>query len=142
MAVKEEELNRGLEDLRSSDHDRQNKAFHFFIGATDEPVDWAYKVWADLMELLRSGDNRQQAIAAQVLCNLAKSDPKNRMRKDLAALLEVTRDERFVTARHCMQSLWKVGVAGLPAATATLKFAVPPATMVWSAGGVVMDGRR
>jgi hypothetical protein len=26
----------------------------------------------------------------------------------------VTRDERFVTARHCMQALWKVGVAGKP----------------------------
>jgi hypothetical protein len=112
MAVKEEELNCGLDDLRSSDHDRQDKAFHFFIEATGEPVDWAYKVWAHLMELLRNGDNRQRAIAAQVLCNLAKSDPKNRMRKDLGALLEVTRDDRFVTARHCMQSLWKVGVAG------------------------------
>ena len=34
------------------------------------------------------------------------------MLKDFDALLEVTNDERFVTARHCMQSLWKVGVAG------------------------------
>ena len=24
----------------------------------------------------------------------------------------MTKDERFVTARHCMQSLWKVGVIG------------------------------
>lgn len=24
----------------------------------------------------------------------------------------VTKDERFVTARHCLQSLWKVGLAG------------------------------
>jgi hypothetical protein len=24
----------------------------------------------------------------------------------------VTRDERFVTARHCLQALWKVGAAG------------------------------
>ncbi|HZY72941.1 MAG TPA: hypothetical protein VFE22_07540 [Edaphobacter sp.] len=116
MAVEEEERNRrledSLEDLRSSDHERQDRAFHFFIEATREPVDWAYKVWAELMELLGDGDNRQRAIAAQVLCNLAKSDPKNRMRKDLVALLEVTRDARFVTARHAMQSLWKVGVAG------------------------------
>jgi hypothetical protein len=34
------------------------------------------------------------------------------MQKDFAALLAVTKDERFVTARHCMQALWKVGVAG------------------------------
>jgi hypothetical protein len=30
------------------------------------------------------------------------------------ALIAVTRDERFVTARHTLQSLWKVGVAGKP----------------------------
>jgi hypothetical protein len=34
------------------------------------------------------------------------------MVRDVPALLAVTKDERFVTARHCMQSLWKVGVAG------------------------------
>ena len=31
---------------------------------------------------------------------------------DVPALLAVTKDEKFVTARHCMQSLWKVGAAG------------------------------
>ena len=34
------------------------------------------------------------------------------MLRDFPALLAVTRDERFVTARHCMQSIWKVGLAG------------------------------
>jgi hypothetical protein len=101
-----------LADLQSTDHDRQNKAFEFFQDATKEPVDWAYDVWGAFMGLLKEGDNRQRAIASQALCALAKSDPKNRMRKDLAALLAVTKDERFVTARHCMQSLWKIGVAG------------------------------
>jgi hypothetical protein len=65
-----------------------------------------------MVETLRHKDNRRRAIAAQILCNLAKSDPKQRMLKDFDALLTVTKDERFVTARHCMQSLWKVGVAG------------------------------
>ena len=32
--------------------------------------------------------------------------------KDFPALLDVTRDERFVTARHCIQAIWKVGLAG------------------------------
>jgi hypothetical protein len=44
--------------------------------------------------------------------NRAKSDSKFKMARDFNALLAVTRDERFVTTRHCMQSLWKVGVAG------------------------------
>jgi hypothetical protein len=47
-----------------------------------------------------------------VLANLARSDPKGRMFKDFDKLLAVTKDEKFVTARHCLQSLWKVGLAG------------------------------
>ena len=35
-----------------------------------------------------------------------------RMLRDFPALFAVTRDERFVTARHCLQSLWKVGCVG------------------------------
>jgi hypothetical protein len=34
------------------------------------------------------------------------------MLKDFDALLAVTKDERFVTARHCLQAIWKVGIAG------------------------------
>jgi len=101
-----------LADLLSTEHERQNKAHQYFQEATKEPVEWAYMVWDDLLETLRKGDNRQRAIAAQALCGLAKSDPINRMEKDLAALLAVTKDARFVTARHCLQSLWKVGVTG------------------------------
>ena len=69
-------------------------------------------MWAEIVENLSHKDNHNRAIAAQVLCNLAKSDPKNRIQKDFDALLAVTKDERFVTARHCLQALWKVGAAG------------------------------
>jgi hypothetical protein len=65
-----------------------------------------------MLASLTHKDNHVRAIAAQVLCNLAKSDPRERILKDFDSLLEVTRDDRFVTARHCMQALWKVGVAG------------------------------
>ncbi len=110
-----------LDDLRSPDPGRQNSSFQALLKATDSPVDWAYEVWDDLLRTLVDGDNRQRAIAAQVLSNLAKSDSQRRMRKDLAALLRVTKDERFVTARHCLQSLWKVGVAGEPQRKVLLK---------------------
>ena len=101
-----------LDDLRSPVQDRQNHAYHALLKATDSPVDWAYEVWDDLLRTIVDGDNRQRSIAAQILSNLAKSDPEERMLKDLPALLKVTKDERFVTARHCLQSLWRVGVAG------------------------------
>ncbi|OGO09619.1 MAG: hypothetical protein A2Y61_02930 [Chloroflexi bacterium RBG_13_60_13] len=101
-----------LENLRSQDGDARYKAFNDVLKVTDKRVDWAYEVWDELIENLRDKDNHQRAIAAQVLCNLAKSDPQDRMLKDFGAILAVTKDERFVTARHCLQSIWKVGAAG------------------------------
>jgi HEAT repeat protein len=103
-----------LDGLHGGDADAQNAAFTHLVEATRGPVDWAYEVWDEVVGLLRHESNRTRAIASQVLCALAQSDPDGRMVKDLDALLAVTRDERFVTARHCMQSLWKVGAAGEP----------------------------
>src|SRR6266849_10875565 len=101
-----------LDDLRSENRELQNKAFLYMLEQTAKPVDWAYDVWDEMVKALRHKDNHQRAIAAQILCNLAKSDPKKRMLKDFYALLAVTKDERFVTARHCLQAIWKVGAAG------------------------------
>jgi hypothetical protein len=101
-----------LDNLWSEDRELQNKAFFYILEATDKPVDWAYDVWDEMVAALTHKDNHARAIAAQVLCNLAKSDPEKRMLKDFDALLAVTKDARFVTARHCLQALWKVGTAG------------------------------
>jgi len=101
-----------LDNLHSDDASVRYVAFMYVMGATAKPVPWAYDVWDDLLELLRSGDNHQRAIAAQVLSNLAKSDPKNRMVKDLDAVMAVTHDERFVTARHALLATWKIAAAG------------------------------
>ena len=101
-----------FDNLWSQDAELQNKAFLYILKVTDNPVDWAYEVWDRLVAGLSHKDNHVRAISAQVICNLAGIDPQDRMLKDFKALIEVTKDERFVTARHCMQSLWKVGVAG------------------------------
>ena len=69
-------------------------------------------MWDELLQNLHHKNNHQRAIATQLLCNLAKSDPKNRMLKDFDAVLAVTHDERFVTARHTLQALWIVGAVG------------------------------
>jgi hypothetical protein len=96
-----------IDNIRSEDADAQNRVFTYIINLTDKPVDWAYEVWDEMIDGLTHKDNHVRAISAQVLSNLAKSDPKNRMLKDLDKLLEVTKDERFVTARHCLQSFGK-----------------------------------
>lgn len=101
-----------LDNLHSEDGQLQNKAYMSLMEKTEEPVDWAYEAWDELVDGLTDRDNHVRAIAAQLLANLAKSDPKGRIFKDFDKLLNVTKDERFVTARHCLQTIWKVGLAG------------------------------
>ncbi len=103
-----------INNIRSTDKDLQNAAYSAVIEATDKPVNWAYEVWDDMLTWLKDKDNHVRAIAAQVLCNLAKSDPDQRIIRDFEKLIAVTKDERFVTARHCMQALWKIGVVDKP----------------------------
>lgn len=105
-------IRKHIENVRSTDGKTQNAAFTALMKASDRRVDWAYEVWDDLIGMLTDKDNHVRAIGAQVLCNLARSDPKGRMLKDFNRLLAVTRDERFVTARHTFQAIWKVGLAG------------------------------
>ncbi|HZG92244.1 MAG TPA: hypothetical protein VEZ42_18715 [Pseudonocardia sp.] len=103
---------RTLDEVRSPDPDVRNPACAAVIEATDRPVDWAYEAWDGVVSDLRHPDAHVRSIAAQLLCNLAKSDPERRILGDLPALLDLTHDARFVTARHCLQALWKVGAAG------------------------------
>lgn len=105
-------IRKHLDNLRSEERELQNQAFFYILEATEKPVEWAYEVWDQLVEGLSHKDNHVRAISAQILCNLAKSDPQNRMKKDFPALMEVTKDERFVTARHCLQAIWTVGASG------------------------------
>jgi hypothetical protein len=97
-------------NLESKDAKLRYASFQYIITVTKQPVDWAYEVWDGLLMLTKTGDNHQRTIAVQVLSNLAKSDSKQRMMKDLPALFAVTTDEKFVTARHSLQCLWKIGI--------------------------------
>ncbi|MFF2887294.1 hypothetical protein [Paenibacillus sp. NPDC057967] len=101
-----------IQHLKSTDRSLQTKAFLDLQFQTEEVVDWAYDVWDDLVSDLSHSDNHCRAIAAQLLSNLAKSDPEKRILQDFPKLLAVTWDKRFVTARHTLQSLWKIGIAG------------------------------
>jgi hypothetical protein len=101
-----------FENLESKDKNVQYEAYKNILGATEEVVDWSYEVWDRLKEDLTHPDHHRRSRAAQFLSNLAISDPEKRMLKDFLALWEVTKDKKFVTARHSLQSVWKVGLAG------------------------------
>jgi hypothetical protein len=99
-----------FEQILRQDVNERNEGYYYLIALTNEPVNWAYAVWDKLLDLTVAGDNHQRSIAAQLLANLSKSDPEKRMEKDLETVLKVARDEKFVTARHALQSLWKIAI--------------------------------
>jgi hypothetical protein len=101
-----------LDNIHLEDGQVQFKAYDYLMKVTEQPIDWAYEAWDEIVEGLSHKDNHVRAITSQILTHLAKSDPKGRIFKDYDKLLNVTKDDRFVTARHCMQSLWNVGVVG------------------------------
>ena len=101
-----------LEIMRGAEGDARYAIYNELMQATESPVDWAYEVWDVLLADLSHPDAHVRSTSAQMLCNLAKSDPKKRMLQDFDAVLAVTRDEKFVTARHTLQSVWKVGLVG------------------------------
>ena len=101
-----------MNDLKSADKDREDRAYQTLLEMTAEHVDWAYEIWEDLLRLTAKGNNRQRSIAGQLLSNLAKSDPELRLVRDADHLIAVTKDERFVTARHVLLALWKIAIVG------------------------------
>ncbi len=56
--------------------------------------------------------NHRRSRGAQFLAGLAISDPEKRILTIFPTLWEVTKDPKFVTARHSLQAIWRVGLAG------------------------------
>lgn len=108
----EAQVQRYFDDLESPGRETQFEAYKNLLSVTKEEVDWAYEVWDKLVQDLNNRDNHTRSRAAQFLSYLAISDPEKRMLKDFPLLWEVTRDSKFVTARHSLQSIWRVGLAG------------------------------
>jgi len=101
-----------FENLDSTDKNLQYEAFNYIISVTKEKVDWSYEVWDKLKADLTHKGNHQRSRAAQFLANLAISDPEKRIVNDFPNIWKVTYDPKFVTARHTLQTIWRVGLAG------------------------------
>jgi hypothetical protein len=99
-------------DRESPDRDVAYQALVALFEATEKSVAWAYNVWDRLLNDLTHREGARRAFAAQMLARLAISDPDGRMLQDFPKVAAVTKDEKTVTARHALQSLWRVGVAG------------------------------
>ena len=101
-----------FDDLEDENKDKQYSAFMSITEKLKMEVEWAYEVWDMLLAWLKDKDNHRRARAAQFLAGLAISDPEGRILRDFPLIWQVTKDEKFVTARHCLQSIWRIGLAG------------------------------
>lgn len=101
-----------LDNLEGPDKNLQYEAFTTILAATREKVDWAYEVWDQFVQWLTDADTHRRSRGAQFLAGLAISDPEKRILTIFPALWEVTKDPKFVTARHSLQAIWRVGLAG------------------------------
>lgn len=108
----DDQIKNEFKRLESKDKDERYEAYQKILKATEEKVDWTYEVWDQLLDDLTHKDNHKRSQAAQYLSNLANSDPERRMLQDFPKVWKVTYDEKFVTARHSLQAIWKVGLAG------------------------------
>ena len=104
----DKDLKKSIDNLGSKDDAIRMNALQTILKITEDEVDWVYDVWNDLVDKLDDENSYQRTIAIRVLCNLVKSDSENRMQALLNRLLAHTKDEKFITSRICIQSIWKV----------------------------------
>ena len=96
----------------ASDRDEAYQALVELFDLTEKPVKWSYDVWDKMVSDLSHKDGHKRSFAGQMLARLAISDPEGRMLNDFPAIAAVMKDERFVTARHVLESLWRIALAG------------------------------
>ena len=101
-----------IEDILGKDEKLRYDSYLHLMELTDEKVDWIYAVWDVLIENINHKNNHTRAIIGQLICNLTKSDYEKRIQWDFPKLINLTKDDKFVTARHCLQSMWKIGLTG------------------------------
>jgi hypothetical protein len=101
-----------VENIMGKDEQLRSDSYVTLMNMTEEKVDWVYEIWDMLFENINHKNNHTRSIIGQLICNLAKSDYEKRIQKDFHKLINLTKDEKFVTARHCLLSIWKIGLTG------------------------------
>lgn len=109
----EKEILQLFSNVNEYDRDTRYESHEELMKIVKEPVDWTYSVWEQLIKSLTYKDAHVRSHAAQFLCALAaKSDPEERVLDDFMKIWAVTYDEKTVTARQSLQSIWQIGLAG------------------------------
>ncbi len=108
----DEEVQLSFAQLEHEDKQVQYEAYLKLLDFMQLEVDWVYEVWDELIDDLDHKDSHKRSRAAQFLAHLAKSDYEERIFDDFNKIWQVTYDSKFVTLRHSLQSIWRIGLAG------------------------------
>jgi len=95
-------------NLESQNETIRYAAFNKLISITNNKVSWIYDKWFILLEKLKSDNSYHRSIGLMLIANLSKSDFENKMSTIIDPYLEFCEDEKFITARQCIQNIWKV----------------------------------
>jgi hypothetical protein len=101
-----------IKNILEQDEKLRYDSYMTLMEMTQEKVDWVYEVWDILVDNINHKNNHTRSIIGQLICNLTKSDYEKRVQKDFSKLIDLTKDKMFVTARHCLMSIWKIGLTG------------------------------
>ena len=102
------EIDKLFELLESKTDSLRYEAFKKLLAITDKKVKWIYDKWFALVKKLSSENSFQRSIGLLLLANLAKSDSENRFAKIIDDYLLHINDEKFITARQCIQNIWRI----------------------------------
>jgi hypothetical protein len=104
------EIDSLFRDLESKDDKIRYPAFKKLQEVTEKKVTWIYDKWFTLTEKLESDNSHQRTIGLTLLANLSKSDEELWIAKIIDKYLEHFDDEKFITARLCIQAVWKIAL--------------------------------
>jgi len=100
-----------MERLKSARDDERYSALTELLAITEEKVPWFAEYREGLAAKLADANSYQRSIGAMLLANLAKSEgKKGEFGKLLPALMGLVDDEKFITERQYLQSVWKVAL--------------------------------
>jgi hypothetical protein len=97
-------------DLSSKEDDKRFNALTTIMEITESKVEWFDQKYEELIDKINDVNSYQRSIGLMVLCNLAKSDRHNKLSIHVEEIVKHIKDEKFITSRQCIQSIWKLAV--------------------------------
>lgn len=99
-----------FQTLESKDNNARYEAFKKLFELTEQKVDWIYDYWQTLVDMLSSRNSFHRSIGLLLIANLTRSDSEDKFSDIADRYLTFLEDEKFITARLCLQNVWRIAV--------------------------------